>query len=85
MHKQKTVPGYKGGTELKAWIGVENKGSLQLTTLSFKMLSDWFGMRDNINSHRQEGGFIIRILEQKENQLSVLIPACVFRLPRSTD
>ena len=50
--------GYKGGAGLKAWFGMENKGSLQLTTLLFKMLPDWSGMRDNINSHGQEWGII---------------------------
>lgn len=50
--------GYKGGAGLKAWFDMENKGSLQLTTLLFKMLPDWSGMRDNINSHGQEWGII---------------------------
>ena len=48
----------KGGEGLKAWFGMENKGSLQLPTLLFKMLPDWSGMRDNINSHGQEWGII---------------------------
>lgn len=50
--------GYKGGAELKAWFGMENKGSLQLTTSLFKMLPDWSGMRNNKNSHGQEWGII---------------------------
>lgn len=45
--------GYKGGAELKAWFGAENKGSLQQTTSLFKMLLDWSGMRD-IDSYGQE-------------------------------
>lgn len=54
--------GYRGGTELKAWFGMENKGFLQLTTSLFKMLPDWTGMWDNMNSHGQEWSIIISIL-----------------------
>lgn len=36
--------GYKGGAEPRAWFGMENKASLQLTTSLFKMLPDWSGM-----------------------------------------
>lgn len=45
--------GYKGGAELKARFGAENKGSLQQTTSLFKMLLDWSGMLD-INYYGQE-------------------------------
>ncbi len=67
--------GYKG---LKAWFGLENKGSIQLTTSLFKILPDWSGMRDNINWREQERRIMLSILKHKENILSVLISVCGF-------
>lgn len=55
--------GYKGGAELKARFGAENKGSLQQTTSLFKMLLDWSGMR-YIDFYGQKG-IIMSICKRK--------------------
>lgn len=64
---------YKGGTELKAWSGVENKGSLQLATSLFKMLPEWSGKQHNMNSDGRVWRFTICILQQEEKLYCTIV------------
>lgn len=71
--------GYRVATELKAWTGMTNKGSLHAIQDAAWLV--WHAKKTNPKNtywYGKEWSSIMRILQQWENKLSFLISVCAF-------